>query len=203
MGDRYDVVVVGSGYGGAIYANRMVRARRTVCLLEHGRERHAGEFPDTLRELSGELNVDGDIRVGDRSGLYRFHLDDDINVFSGCGLGGTSLVNANVSIRPDPRVFDDAHWPDSPARRRPAAGRGYARAEAMLRPVPYPATSPPLAKLEALEATAEAIGGARSPGRRSTSRSGRGATTSALSSWRATGAGTACRAATTAPRTRS
>ncbi|MGH9184881.1 MAG: GMC family oxidoreductase N-terminal domain-containing protein [Acidimicrobiales bacterium] len=161
MRDRYDVVVVGSGYGGSIVANRMARAGRSVCLLERGRERHPGEYPDTLFEAGGELRIDGpELQMGDPANLYRLHLDEDISVFSGCGLGGTSLVNANVSIRPDPRVFDDPHWPE-PLRGGGDARLedGYRRAEEMLRPVPYPYDAPPLAKLSALETAAAGIGG--------------------------------------------
>jgi cholesterol oxidase len=35
-------------------------------------------------------------------------MNDDLSVFQGCGLGGTSLVNAKVSLRADERVFNDA-----------------------------------------------------------------------------------------------
>ena len=50
-------------------------------------------------------------QIGSRTGLYDFHIHPDINVFVGCGLGGTSLVNANVALRAEPRVFDDPRWP--------------------------------------------------------------------------------------------
>ena len=43
----YDVVVVGSGYGGGIAASRMARAGKKVCLLERGKEFLPGDFPDT------------------------------------------------------------------------------------------------------------------------------------------------------------
>ena len=47
----YDVVVIGSGYGGGISASRLARAGRSVCLLERGKEFLPGEFPDTLLEF--------------------------------------------------------------------------------------------------------------------------------------------------------
>lgn len=46
----YEVLVIGSGYGGAIAASRLARAGRRVCLLERGREILVGEFPDTAPE---------------------------------------------------------------------------------------------------------------------------------------------------------
>ena len=56
MKDHYDVVVVGSGYGGGIAASRLSRAGRNVCLLERGRELHPGEYPDEFHELAEELD---------------------------------------------------------------------------------------------------------------------------------------------------
>ncbi len=56
---RYDVVVVGSGYGGSIAACRLARAERTVALLERGREIHPGHFPATSGEAAEHLQVSG------------------------------------------------------------------------------------------------------------------------------------------------
>ena len=50
MQSHYSVVVVGSGYGGAIAASRLARAGQSVCLLERGREFLPGEYPDTEAE---------------------------------------------------------------------------------------------------------------------------------------------------------
>ena len=151
---EYDVVVVGSGYGGSIAASRAARAGQGVCLLERGREFQPGEYPDTLARGACELQVDGaDVQLGSPTGLYDFHMGQDINVFRGCGLGGTSLVNAGVALRPDPRVFDDLRWPE-PLRAQGALDDFFQRAEEMLRPSPYPADFPKLRKLEALGASA-------------------------------------------------
>ncbi len=83
-----------------------------------------------------------------------------MSVAVGCGLGGTSLINANVAVEPDPRVFDDARWPR--AFREDVETRladGYQRAREMLKPTPYPEDFPRLPKLEALRKSAEAVNG--------------------------------------------
>ena len=154
---NYQVVVVGSGYGGAIAASRLARAGRRVCVLERGREFQPGEYPDTQAEIIGEAQIDLPPKLlGSRTGLYDFRVNEDINVFLGCGLGGTSLVNANVSLPPEPRVFEDPVWPQSLRDDVPSLLReGFERAQEMLKPLPYPEAFPPLPKLAALEKSAE------------------------------------------------
>src|SRR6266850_6356831 len=88
---NYDVVIIGSGYGGSIAASRLARAGQDVCVLERGREFLDGEFPDTQLELAAEtqaLTRTG--HVGSRTGLLDFRFNKDMNVLVGCGLGGTS-----------------------------------------------------------------------------------------------------------------
>ena len=154
--DHYTVVVVGSGYGGSIAASRMARAGQQVCVLERGKEFQPGEYPNNLKSALSELQADlPDRHRGSPTGLYDLRLNKDINVFLGCGLGGTSLVNANVSLRAEPRIFDDHKWP--PELRDDSKGRledGYRRAEEMLKPTPYPTDFPTLPKLRALERSA-------------------------------------------------
>jgi cholesterol oxidase len=154
--DHYTVVVVGSGYGGGIAASRLARAGQQVCVLERGKEFQPGEYPDTQIEALVQMQANTpDGHVGSRTGLYDFHINEDINVFVGCGLGGTSLVNANVSLRAEPRVFDDPRWPQ--ALRDDLStlvAEGYRHAEEMLKPTPYPDNFPPLPKLEALQESA-------------------------------------------------
>ena len=52
-GDGYDVVVVGSGYGGSVAACRLSMAGLKVCLVEKGRRWEARDFPtDSFQMLS-------------------------------------------------------------------------------------------------------------------------------------------------------
>ena len=73
------------------------------------------------------------------------------SVLVGCGLGGTSLINANVALEADPRVFDDVRWP-APLRGGDDAllVQGYAEAQRMLGSHPYPDDAPALRKLASL-----------------------------------------------------
>src|SRR5690242_3900957 len=110
---RYDVVVIGSGYGGAITASRLSRAGMAVCVLERGKERHPGEYPNNPLEATREVQLDlPEGHHGSPTGLFDVRVNKDISVLIGCGLGGTSLINASVAIRPDPRIFEDPRWPE-------------------------------------------------------------------------------------------
>ena len=154
---RYHVVVIGSGYGASVAASRLARAGQTVCVLERGREILRGDYPDTFEEAHDQLQWSTrEHHHGDRRALFSAHLDHEINVLSGCGLGGTSLINANVSLEADPRVFDRG-WPQA-LRDDVDHGlaEGIARARAMLGANPLPATESP-AKLAALEHAAAAL----------------------------------------------
>ncbi|MFN2606634.1 MAG: alpha/beta fold hydrolase [Acidimicrobiales bacterium] len=158
--DHYDVLVVGSGYGGAIAASRLSRAGRSVCVLEQGRELRPGEYPDTTPEAVDHMQIDfPDRHVGSRTALFNMRVNQDINVVSGCGLGGTSLINANVCLRADHRLFDDPHWPQAvKADLATLVEEGYDRAEEMLKPNPLP-EHVSVKKLDALSASAAATGG--------------------------------------------
>lgn len=157
---HYTAVVIGSGYGGSILASRLSRAGQSVCVLERGRERQPGEFPNTVLEATENMQLNmPSSHVGSRTGMFDFHCNPDINVLVGCGLGGTSLINANVSIRAEARVFDNPRWPLAlRGEKSKELEAGYSLAEEMLKPQPYPDTRPKLAKLEAMRKSAEAMG---------------------------------------------
>lgn len=158
---HFPVVVIGSGYGGAIAASRLARAGQQVCLLERGRELRPGEYPDTGPETLEQMQLHfEDALVGRRNGLYDVRLAGDISVFKGCGLGGTSLVNANVALRPDPRVFEDPRWPaEVAADLQAGVEQGYRRATAMLQPQPLPDRFSQVNKLQSLAQSATALSG--------------------------------------------
>jgi FAD binding domain len=94
MRHEYDVVVIGSGYGGAVAASRIARAGKTVCVLELGKERWPGEFPSDFASAAPEIHITGNIAHtdvshfdgGDRQGLYHLVLGEGQNVFVGNGM---------------------------------------------------------------------------------------------------------------------
>lgn len=156
MKAAYDVIVIGSGYGGGVAASRLARAGQSVCVIERGREVVTGEFPSRLPELRRELQINGGkMRSGSRTGLYDFRLGADIHVLVGCGLGGGSLINAGVALKPEARVFADPAWPE--AMRDGLLDLGYARAAAMLRPARHGSASS-LTKYRSLEAASACFG---------------------------------------------
>ncbi len=80
----------------------------------------AGYFPDRVNDMVDasrhRLFVKTD-EVRNAHGLFNVRQFNEINVLSGTGLGGSSLINASVAIRPDVEVFQQPVWP-APLRDR-------------------------------------------------------------------------------------
>ena len=154
---HYDVVVIGSGYGGGVTAARLARAGKSVCVLERGREFLTGEFPSRFPDLRREMQVEARAwSMGAPTALYDVRVGEDIHVLVGCGLGGGSLVNAGVALRPDPRVFADEVWPGQ-IRQDGLLDQGYARARRWLRPNASPRARE-MQKFKAFEKASSALG---------------------------------------------
>ncbi|HEV8174177.1 MAG TPA: GMC family oxidoreductase [Actinoplanes sp.] len=102
----YDIVVVGSGFGGSVSALRLSEKGYRVGVLEAGRR----FSPETLPRTSWDLrNFLWAPRLGLR-GIQRITLLKDIVVLSAAGVGGGSLVYANTLYRPPRTFFDDPRW---------------------------------------------------------------------------------------------
>jgi len=99
--EHVDVIVVGSGFGGSVAAYRFAKAGKNVLVLERGKEYPPGSFPRSPRELA--LNF-WDPSQG-LHGLFQTWSFRGIEAVVAAGLGGGSLIYANVLIRKDERWF--------------------------------------------------------------------------------------------------
>jgi cholesterol oxidase len=152
--NTYDIVVIGSGYGGAITAARLATAglnpKPSICILERGKEWRPGDYPEAPLDVAQTLRSDGN-----PLGLYELLNYPDISVIKGSGLGGTSLINANVAIIPDEEVFGQFKWPS--AIHYNDLLPYYYRARTVLAANPHP-DALKLAKVQALNRRAVEIG---------------------------------------------
>ena len=117
---EFDVVVVGSGYGGAVAAARLSAMvdgqgrRMRVCVLERGLEYLPGDFPTTFEQAVAHVRYSGTKKAevrGVPEGLFDFRLGQDVSALVANGFGGGSLINAGVAEAADPVTLNDAAWP--------------------------------------------------------------------------------------------
>ncbi|GAA0717425.1 GMC family oxidoreductase [Dactylosporangium roseum] len=105
---RYDVVVVGSGFGGSVAALRLAEKGYSVAVLEAGRRFADDEFPKTSWDAGRFLWAPA---LG-CYGIQRITLLRNVLVLAGAGVGGGSLVYANTLYRPWQPFYDDPQWRD-------------------------------------------------------------------------------------------
>ena len=131
---HFDAVIVGSGFGGSINALRLAQAGKSVLVLERGSRYLPGEFPRDVRDVNRLF-----WRYPDRPdsrGLYDVRFFSGIAAVVASGVGGGSLIYANIHIRPDPVVFEDPRWPRSINRK--SLDPYYDRVRDMLGVAPLP-----------------------------------------------------------------
>ncbi|KAI0533446.1 glucose-methanol-choline oxidoreductase [Xylaria digitata] len=165
MRHAYDCVVIGSGYGGGVAAARMARAGKTVCLLERGKERWPGEFPTGTGDALDQLHYSGQfapswlprkvVHGGDPTGMYHLIFGNGQNAVVGNGLGGTSLINANVFLEADDDALQLEQWPSEIKKNKGCLKEYYEKVAEVLEPEEYPKDWPSLPKLELLKKQAE------------------------------------------------
>ncbi|OZG26963.1 cholesterol oxidase [Williamsia sp. 1138] len=102
----YDVVIVGSGFGGSVAALRLAEKGYKVAVLEAGRRFADDELPKTSWRLRKYLWAPW---MG-CYGVQRIHLLPDVLVMAGAGVGGGSLNYANTLYKPPARFFEDPQW---------------------------------------------------------------------------------------------
>jgi cholesterol oxidase len=122
-----------------------------VCVLERGRRFGPGDFPDRPDQVPLALWHP----ILNPGGMLDLRLMKDLSVLTAAGVGGGSLVYANVQLRTPADVFTQAPWPD--AITRTELDPYYDRTEEALDPRPAPA-EPALPKIGAFDAMAEHAG---------------------------------------------
>ena len=107
--DDYDVLVIGSGFGGAVTALRLTEKGYRVGVLEAGRRFEDADLPRTSWDARKFLWAP---KLG-CTGIQRIHMLRDVIILAGAGVGGGSLVYANTLYRPRSDAFyHDRQWAD-------------------------------------------------------------------------------------------
>ncbi|RZQ60614.1 GMC oxidoreductase [Amycolatopsis suaedae] len=106
MRTDYDVLVIGSGFGGSVTALRLTEKGYRVGVLEAGRRFADDEFAKTSWRLRRYLWAP---RLG-CFGIQRLTLLRNTFVMSGTGVGGGSLVYANTLYEPPEKFYRDPQW---------------------------------------------------------------------------------------------
>jgi cholesterol oxidase len=133
----YDVIVIGSGFGGSVSALRCTEKGYRVGVLEAGRRFADDEFAVTSWDLRRFLFAP---KLGCK-GIQRIHVLPDVIVLAGAGVGGGSLVYANTLYEPTSRSFyHDPQWSHI-TDWRAELGPFYAQAKRMLGVQPCPITT--------------------------------------------------------------
>jgi cholesterol oxidase len=138
--ERVDAVVIGTGFGGAVAAWRLAEAGLSVVILERGKLYPPGSFPRSPHLMARNF------WRPDRGlfGLFEVLTFKTLGAVLSSGVGGGSLIYANVLLRKDEKWFvrrgaDGEDWPVT----RADLEVHYDRVQARLKPQRYPFDKPP------------------------------------------------------------
>jgi len=147
----YDVIIIGSGFGGSVPALRLTEKGYRVAVLEQGRRISADDMRAADERLRDLVWLP---QLGYR-GFFVQHPFRHVGIVGGVGVGGGSLVYAAVLLKPRDPFFDDPAWANLGVDWKAELAEGYDTASRMLGTV----TNPDHGKMDDwLQATAEAMG---------------------------------------------
>jgi cholesterol oxidase len=135
-GFDYDVIVIGSGFGGSVTALRLTEKGYRVGVLEAGRRWRPEDFPKTNWRLRDSIWAP---RLG-LTGTQRISLLGKCTLFSAAGVGGGSLIYGNTLYEPLDKFWDDPQWAHITDWRSELAPY-YDQAKRMLGVAPNPRTT--------------------------------------------------------------
>jgi len=142
---HYDAIVIGSGFGGSVTAYRLAEAGKRVLLLERGRRYPPGSFPRSPYRF---LRAFWDPSQG-LYGMFSIWSFDHLGAVVSSGLGGGSLIYANVLLRKDPEWFVKEEGSDQGVEYWPVTREDlephYDRVEQVIKPQAYPFDAQPYA----------------------------------------------------------
>jgi cholesterol oxidase len=150
MAARFDVIVIGSGFGGAATAARLAEGGARVLVLERGRRWTKDQYPRT----STDPWVYHEGRPQKQNGWLDLRFFRRMIVVQGAGVGGGSLCYSSVVMEANPELFAQG-WPEEVTfeELRPY----YDRVGAMLKVRPIP-VGQMTARARLLEQAADRLG---------------------------------------------
>lgn len=103
---HYDVIVIGSGFGGSVAAMRAAEKGYSVGVMESGKRWPDDEIPKTSWDITKFLwQPDAEM-----FGIQRMTYLDDVLVLHSAGVGGGSHVYGNTLYVPPKRFFEAKEW---------------------------------------------------------------------------------------------
>ncbi|MEO9824865.1 MAG: GMC family oxidoreductase [Paracoccaceae bacterium] len=127
----FDAIIIGSGFGGSVHACRLASEGMSVLVLERGRRWSPDDYPRSPDD-SWIYDVD---EPENQNGWLDLRIFDDMWVATGAGVGGGSLIYANVSIDAKPETLNSG-WPSQINSR--VLAPYYERVAEMLKPEQLP-----------------------------------------------------------------
>ncbi len=164
MGGRaYEAIIIGSGFGGSVAACRLAkRWPGEVLVLERGKRYPRGSFPRAPEDMARNF---WSVRAGEDGaalpecrGLFDVRSMGRMDVIVAAGVGGGSLVYANVFLEPPDSIWEDERWPSSCTSGALTPYFAVARSVLGARPVPIDETERRIRRTALFERAAVAAG---------------------------------------------